>query len=260
MIGSLHGRLAAKHASQIIVECSGVGYEVETPMSTFLELPEIGTDVFLHTHLLVREDAQILYGFATADERSLFRTLLKVNRVGEADGELAAAELGVNLLAPIRLSARLLPLLLAADRAALVNVSSALAIAPSPRSPVYAASKAGIIGLTLSAAASYAGNQLRFNAVAPGLTETPLTQSLTANESARKFSEAMHALGRLGHAVQAQQAVVLLGVHGPVGHLQGGGLAAREVQRQRFLGQQVRNCEIACFQSDHAHEFGGQRR
>ena len=82
MIGSLHGRLAAKHAPQIIVECSGVGYEVETPMSTFLELPEIGTDVFLHTHLLVREDAQILYGFATADERSLFRTLLKVNRVG----------------------------------------------------------------------------------------------------------------------------------------------------------------------------------
>ena len=82
MIGSLHGRLAAKHAPLIVVECSGVGYEVETPMSTFLELPEIGTDVFLHTHLLVREDAQILYGFATADERALFRTLLKVNRVG----------------------------------------------------------------------------------------------------------------------------------------------------------------------------------
>lgn len=82
MIGSLHGRLAAKHAPHIIVECSGVGYEVETPMSTFLELPGIGTDVFLHTHLLVREDAQILYGFATADERALFRTLLKVNRVG----------------------------------------------------------------------------------------------------------------------------------------------------------------------------------
>ncbi len=82
MIGSLHGRLAARHAPHIIVECSGVGYEVETPMSTYLELPEVGTDVFLHTHLLVREDAQILYGFATADERALFRTLLKVNRVG----------------------------------------------------------------------------------------------------------------------------------------------------------------------------------
>lgn len=82
MIGSLHGRLAARHAPHIIVECAGVGYEVETPMSTFLELPEIGTNVFLHTHLLVRDDAHVLYGFATADERALFRTLLKVNRVG----------------------------------------------------------------------------------------------------------------------------------------------------------------------------------
>lgn len=82
MIASLHGRLAAKHAPSIVVECSGLGYEVETPMSTFLELPEVGSDIFLHTHLLIREDAHILYGFATADERSLFRTLLKVNRVG----------------------------------------------------------------------------------------------------------------------------------------------------------------------------------
>jgi Holliday junction DNA helicase RuvA len=82
VIASLHGRLAAKHAPYIVVECSGVGYEVETPMSTFLDLPEIGTDIFLHTHLLVRDDAHILYGFATADERALFRTLLKVNRVG----------------------------------------------------------------------------------------------------------------------------------------------------------------------------------
>ena len=82
MIASLHGRLAAKHAPFIVLECNGVGYEVETPMSTFLELPEIGTDISLHTHLLVRDDAHILYGFATADERALFRTLLKVNRVG----------------------------------------------------------------------------------------------------------------------------------------------------------------------------------
>ena len=82
MIGSLRGRLAAKHAPHIILECNGVGYEVETPMSTFLDLPATGAELFLHTHLLVREDAQILYGFATDDERSLFRTLLKVNRVG----------------------------------------------------------------------------------------------------------------------------------------------------------------------------------
>jgi Holliday junction DNA helicase RuvA len=82
MIGSLRGRLTAKLAPQIVVECSGVGYELETPMSTFLDLPELGSDLFLHTHLLVREDAQILYGFSTEDERSMFRTLLKVNRVG----------------------------------------------------------------------------------------------------------------------------------------------------------------------------------
>ena len=82
MIGSLRGRLSSKLAPQIVIECGGVGYEVETPMSTFLELPALGTDLFLYTHLLVREDAQILYGFATEDERLMFRTLLKVNRVG----------------------------------------------------------------------------------------------------------------------------------------------------------------------------------
>jgi Holliday junction DNA helicase RuvA len=82
MIGSLRGRLAGKQAPHIVLECHGVGYEVETPMSTFLDLPKSGTEIFLFTHLLVREDAQILYGFATDEERTLFRTLLKVNRVG----------------------------------------------------------------------------------------------------------------------------------------------------------------------------------
>lgn len=82
MIGSLRGRLSHKQAPAIIIECNGVGYDVETPMSTFFELPAIGQDIFLFTHLLVREDAQILYGFATEDERSLFRTLLRVRGVG----------------------------------------------------------------------------------------------------------------------------------------------------------------------------------
>lgn len=82
MIGSLRGRLRSKLAPQIVVECNGVGYELETPMSTFLELPASGAELFLYTHLLVREDAQILYGFSTENERLMFRTLLKVNRVG----------------------------------------------------------------------------------------------------------------------------------------------------------------------------------
>ena len=86
MIGSLRGRLAHKQPPQVILECGGVGYEIETPMSTFLELPETGSEVFLHTHLVVREDAQTLYGFSTEQEKVLFRSLLRVNGVGAKMG------------------------------------------------------------------------------------------------------------------------------------------------------------------------------
>ncbi len=86
MIGSLNGTLVHKQAPLIVVECSGVGYEVETPMSTFLELPPTGSKLFLFTHLVVREDAQILYGFASEEERALFRALLKVSGVGAKMG------------------------------------------------------------------------------------------------------------------------------------------------------------------------------
>lgn len=82
MIGTLRGVLTSKQAPQIILECHGVGYQVETPMSTFLELPAVGKEVFLYTHLQVREDAQTLYGFASDDEKALFRTLLRVSGVG----------------------------------------------------------------------------------------------------------------------------------------------------------------------------------
>lgn len=86
MIGSIRGRLAAKSAPVVVVDCGGVGYELETPMSTFLDLPAVGDDVFLHTHMLVREDAQTLYGFATAAEKSLFRSLLRISGVGAKMG------------------------------------------------------------------------------------------------------------------------------------------------------------------------------
>ncbi len=82
MIGTLRGLLTAKRAPQIILECNGVGYQVETPMSTFLDLPPTGQEVFLYTHLQVREDAQILYGFASDEEKGLFRSLLRVSGVG----------------------------------------------------------------------------------------------------------------------------------------------------------------------------------
>jgi Holliday junction DNA helicase RuvA len=86
MIGSLRGKLMSRQAPTIIIECQGVGYEVETPMSTFLDLPSVGSELFLHTHLLVREDAQILYGFGSLEERGLFRMLLRISGVGAKMG------------------------------------------------------------------------------------------------------------------------------------------------------------------------------
>ena len=82
MIGSLRGRIAIKAPPQLLLEVGGVGYELEATMSTFYGLPGVGEEVRLLTHLVVREDAQVLYGFATAAERHLFRNLLKVSGVG----------------------------------------------------------------------------------------------------------------------------------------------------------------------------------
>ena len=82
MIGFLRGRLAHKMPPLLVVDVNGVGYEVEAPMSTCLNMPEVGTEIHLLTHLIVREDQHTLYGFSTDTERQLFRDLLKVNRVG----------------------------------------------------------------------------------------------------------------------------------------------------------------------------------
>jgi Holliday junction DNA helicase RuvA len=82
VIGHVRGRLAAKHPPQLVVDVGGIGYEIEAPMSTFYGLPAIGAEVSLHTHLVVREDAHVLFGFATERERSLFRELIKVSGVG----------------------------------------------------------------------------------------------------------------------------------------------------------------------------------
>ena len=82
MIGSIRGRLVDKSPPWIRVECSGVGYEIEVPMSTFYNLPEVNNEVFLLTHMVVREDAQLLYGFLTVEEKSSFKSLIKVNGIG----------------------------------------------------------------------------------------------------------------------------------------------------------------------------------
>ena len=82
MIGRLHGILLEKNPPQVLVDCHGVGYEVDVPMSTFYHLPPVGDSFSLLTHFVVREDAHILYGFATAQERTAFRQLIKISGVG----------------------------------------------------------------------------------------------------------------------------------------------------------------------------------
>ncbi|MEJ2652056.1 MAG: Holliday junction branch migration protein RuvA [Gammaproteobacteria bacterium] len=82
MIGRLRGILLWKSAPHVLVEVQGVGYEVEVTFPTFFKLPAVGQEMSLHTHLIVREDAHILYGFASEAERAMFRHLIKVNGVG----------------------------------------------------------------------------------------------------------------------------------------------------------------------------------
>ncbi|MGQ3003634.1 MAG: Holliday junction branch migration protein RuvA [Hydrogenophaga sp.] len=82
MIGKLTGTLLEKNPPQILLDCHGVGYEVDVPMSTFYNLPATGEKVALLTHFVVREDAQILYGFGTSSEREAFRQLIKISGVG----------------------------------------------------------------------------------------------------------------------------------------------------------------------------------
>lgn len=82
MIGFLRGVILRKQPPHLLIDVNGVGYEVEAPMSTFYDLPDAGADVTLFTHLVVREDAQVLFGFGTEVERRFFRSLIRVNGVG----------------------------------------------------------------------------------------------------------------------------------------------------------------------------------
>ena len=82
MIGRIHGILLQKNPPPLLVDCHGVGYEIDVPMSTFYNLPAIGEKVTLFTHLAIREDAHILYGFGNLEERALFRQLIRITGIG----------------------------------------------------------------------------------------------------------------------------------------------------------------------------------
>ncbi|GAB2729639.1 Holliday junction branch migration protein RuvA [Melaminivora jejuensis] len=99
MIGKLTGTLLEKNPPEVLLDCHGVGYEVQVPMSTFYNLPDVGQSVSLLTHFIVREDAQLLYGFATQPERAAFRELIKVAGVGPRTALSVLSGLGVADLA-----------------------------------------------------------------------------------------------------------------------------------------------------------------
>ncbi|HYC41891.1 MAG TPA: Holliday junction branch migration protein RuvA [Noviherbaspirillum sp.] len=82
MIGRLSGILLEKNPPQLLIDCNGVGYEIDVPMSTFYNLPGMGEKVVLLTHLAVREDAHLLYGFGTVEERNVFKQLIKISGIG----------------------------------------------------------------------------------------------------------------------------------------------------------------------------------
>jgi Holliday junction DNA helicase RuvA len=99
LIGRLSGKLSAKHPPQVLVDVGGVAYELDVPMSTFYNLPATGEAVSLYTHLVVREDAHTLYGFATLEERAAFRQLIRISGVGARTALAVLSGLSVSDLA-----------------------------------------------------------------------------------------------------------------------------------------------------------------
>lgn len=98
MIGKLSGMLLEKTPPRLLIDCHGVGYEVDVPMSTFYNLGDVGTPISLLIHMVVREDAHILYGFASAAEREAFRLLIKISGVGPRTALAVLSGLGVEAL------------------------------------------------------------------------------------------------------------------------------------------------------------------
>ena len=99
MIGRIRGTLLEKNPPEILVDVHGVGYEINVPMSTFYNLPDVGQEITLLTHFIVREDAQLLYGFGTANERAAFRQLIKISGIGDRTALAVLSGMTVDALA-----------------------------------------------------------------------------------------------------------------------------------------------------------------
>ncbi|MGO0307921.1 Holliday junction branch migration protein RuvA [Endozoicomonas acroporae] len=199
MIGRLRGILLEKKAPYLLIEAGGVGYEVEAPMSVFYRLPEVGVETMLYTHFVVREDAQLLYGFSDARERELFRTLIKVNGVGP--------KLGLTLLSGIEASVFV--------RCVHDGDSSTLVKLPG----VGKKTAERLIVELKDKLSTWDSSAAQFD----GLTGTPLGQALE-KQAADTEQEAVSALVALGYKPQEASKVI--------GRINVEGLSSEELIRQ----------------------------
>ena len=183
MIGRIRGILLEKQPPHLLVDCGGVGYEIEAPMSVFYRLPETGEEVVLSTHFVVREDAQLLYGFTDARERALFRTLIKVNGVGP--------KLGLTILSGIE----------ASDFVRCVHDGDSAALVKLPGVGKKTAERL-IVEMKDKLAHWQSGVS-----VSDGLAGTPLGQA-AAKQAANIEQEAVSALVALGYKPQDASKVI----------------------------------------------------
>ncbi len=185
MIGRLRGEIVYKKPPQLMLDVSGVGYEVEAPMSTFYALPEAGAEVTLLTHLAIRDDAHVLYGFAKEGERELFRTLLKVNGVG--------AKMALGILSGMN-AEEFARCVQAADSAALVRLP-------------------GVGKKTAERLIVELRDRLEHLQAAPGAVATPTPAAILQRET--PASEAVSALMALGYkSAEAERMIRLVEVPG----------------------------------------------
>jgi Holliday junction DNA helicase RuvA len=180
MIGRIQGVLLEKNPPQIIVDCHGVGYELEVPMSTFYTLPATGERVSLLTHLLVREDAHLLYGFGTESERRAFRQVLKISGVGARTALAVLSGLSVAELA----------------EAVTLQESGRLTRIP------------GIGKKTAERLLLELKDKLGVELTAMGLTTMGLTTSVTGSRPAPATSDILRALLALGYSEKEAVAAV----------------------------------------------------
>ncbi|MCA1926649.1 MAG: Holliday junction branch migration protein RuvA [Thiobacillus sp.] len=181
MIGRITGTLAARQPPQVLVDVNGVGYEIDVPMSTFYNLPAIGEQVSLLTHLAIREDAHLLYGFGSDIERQAFRELLKVSGIGAKTALAVLSGLSVNDLAAA----------IAAQETGRIVKIPGIGKKTAERLLLELKGKPVFTGAIASTAASAASDDVRQALLALGYSERETTEAIRGLPSGLLVGEAI---------------------------------------------------------------------